>query len=225
MRAAAAASTVGSGVAVSSGSEVCVGSAVGCGVATPPRAVADTSATTISVPAGKPSTSDVNVSVRPAPRRFTTTVPPSNSYVFSLRTSPIWRSETTSPPTLPAYRTPLPVFVALRATISAVTTPPSSSTPYASAWAVADNEPLTVVETATMPPPNSMPSGVRDGTLRDVPSSPVARTRATRPSEPDTAAASAVARDSCAGAAETRIPVAAAITANAARIRIGIGTC
>ena len=80
---------VGSGAGVSSGAAVSVGAAVGAGVATAPLALAETSATTIFVPAGKSSTSDVSVRVRPAPRRLTTTVPPSNSYVFSLRTAPI----------------------------------------------------------------------------------------------------------------------------------------
>ena len=78
------------------------------------------------------------------------------------------------------------MLVAVRATIDAVTMPPSSSTSYASAWAVADRLPLTVVETATEPPPSTIPSGVRDGTLRDVPSSPDARSGATRPSVPET---------------------------------------
>ena len=64
-----------------------------------------------------------------------------------------------------------------------------------------------MVETATKPPPSSIPSGVRDGTLRDVPSSPDARSGATRPSVPDTAAASAEAlAGACAGAAETSDP-------------------
>ena len=69
----AAAVAVGSGVADAVGSGVAV--AVGSGAASPARAV--TSATTTTVPAGKPSKSSLSVTRRPSPFRLTTTLPAS----------------------------------------------------------------------------------------------------------------------------------------------------
>ena len=60
----------------------------------------------------------------------------------------------------------------MRCTRFAVTAPPSRITSLACAAACADTLPVWVEKTETEPPPSSMPSGVSDGALRLVPSSP-----------------------------------------------------
>ena len=67
--------------------------------------------------------------------------------------------------------TPLPLSSAMRETIEAVITPPSSSRSSASACACAEGPPVAVV-TDTKPSPSTIPSGVLAGIDRDVPSLP-----------------------------------------------------
>ena len=85
--------------------------------------------------------------------------------------------------------------------------------------ACATAAPVLSVETLTRPSLIAIPSGSLAGMLRLVDSPPLACTRATRPSVPETAAASARA-GACAGAAEASAAAATATMTAVARSRV-----